>query len=104
MRYILADIETTGLKSTDKICELAWVEVDNDFNTVGSGYSLINPEIPIGYAARAVNGISDDMVMDAPTIEQYIMYVESSQCHFTLTQTNHKQATLAAHARHSSGS
>ncbi len=73
MRYILADIETTGLKSTDKICELAWVEVDNDFNTVGSGYSLINPEIPIGYAARAVNGISDDMVMDAPTIEQYMI-------------------------------
>ncbi len=73
MRYILADIETTGLKATDKVCELAWVEVDNEFNTVGSGYSLINPEIPIGYAARAVNGISDDMVMDAPTIEQYMI-------------------------------
>lgn len=73
MRYILADVETTGLKATDKVCELAWVEVDNEFNTVGSGYSLINPEIPIGYAARAVNGISDDMVMDAPTIEQYMI-------------------------------
>ncbi len=73
MRYILTDVETTGLKVTDRVCELAWVEIDNDFNTLYSGYSLINPEIPIGYAARAANGISDDMVANAPTIEQYMV-------------------------------
>ncbi len=72
MRYILADVETTGLKATDKVCELAWVEVDKEFNNISSGYSLINPEMPIGYAARAANGITDDMVADSPTIEQYM--------------------------------
>jgi DNA polymerase III epsilon subunit-like protein len=73
MRYILADTETTGMKATDKVCELAWLEIDHDFNTVSSGYSLINPEMPIHYAASAVNGITDAMVADSPTIEQYMV-------------------------------
>lgn len=72
MRFILADTETTGLKATDKICELAWVEIGPDFNTIASGYSLINPEIPIHYSASAVNGITDEMVAYSPTIEQYM--------------------------------
>lgn len=73
MRYILADTETTGVKATDRVCELAWIEVDSDLNTVSSGYSLINPEMPIHYAASAVNGITDAMVADSPTLEQYMV-------------------------------
>lgn len=72
MRYILADTETTGMRADDKVCELAWLEIDDNFNTVSSGYSLINPEMPIHYAASAVNGITDAMVADSPTLEQYM--------------------------------
>ena len=72
MRFFLVDTETTGVGTTDKVCEIAWKQIDEDFNTVDSGYSLINPEKPIHYAASAVNGITDAMVADAPTIGRYM--------------------------------
>jgi DNA polymerase III alpha subunit (gram-positive type) len=72
MRFFPADVETTGVKNTDKVCELAWLEIDCNFNTIAGDTSLINPEIPIHYAASAVNGITDQMVADAPTIGEYM--------------------------------
>ena len=52
---------------------MAYVEIDDAFNVVRSGNSLINPGIPINYAASAVNGITDVMVKDAPTLEDYML-------------------------------
>ena len=72
MRFIFGDTETTGVRDTDKVCEVAWKEVDHEFNLVREGHSLINPGIPIHYAASAVNGISDAMVADAPTLDEYM--------------------------------
>lgn len=72
-RFIFADTETTGVSTSDKVCELAWREVDKDFNVVREDYSLINPGKPIHYAASAVNGITDDMVRDAPSLEDYMV-------------------------------
>lgn len=72
MRFILADTETTGVGATDKVCELAYHEIDENFQTIFTGYSLINPGIPIAPGASAVNGITNAMVADAPTIEQYM--------------------------------
>lgn len=89
MRFFLADVETTGLKTTDKICELAWLEVDIDFNEINGDTSLINPEIPIHYAASAINGITDQMVASAPTIDEYMV-----ASNFPL---NWKDAVLIAH-------
>ena len=71
-RWTLADTETTGIKGTDKVCEVAWCEIDEDFNTLREGMSLINPEMPIHYAASAVNGITDAMVANAPTLDEYM--------------------------------
>lgn len=71
MRLILGDTETTGIKVTDKVCEVAWAEVDANLDIVASGMSLINPGIPIHYAASAINGISDAMVADAPSLDEY---------------------------------
>jgi len=63
------DTESTGTKKFDKIIQWASVQVkkgkmfkDGIFNT------LINPEMPIPPEATAVNGITDEMVKDAPTI------------------------------------
>lgn len=59
---LFLDIETTGLRMTDRIVEVG--VVDNDGQTVFS--SLINPEVPIPTEATAVHGITDQMVCDAP--------------------------------------
>lgn len=72
MRFLILDTETTGLSKDDKICEIAFSEVDADLNVLTSGRSLINPERPISHGAGAVNGLTDAMVADAPTIEEYM--------------------------------
>lgn len=73
MRWLLVDTETTGISAEDKVCEMAYVEIDDAFNVIRSGNSLINPGIPIHYAASSVNGITDVMVKDAPTLEDYML-------------------------------
>ena len=73
MRFFLVDTETTGVGATDAVCEVAWAQIDEDFNIIAQGSSLINPGKPIHYAASAVNGITDAMVADAPTLEEYMV-------------------------------
>lgn len=73
MRYLLVDTETTGIGTSDKVCEIAYREIDSAFGTIREGASLINPGIPIAYGASAVNGIYDDMVADAPTLEEFLV-------------------------------
>ena len=72
MRWVLVDTETTGVGADDKVCEVAYCEIDDKFNIIKAGSSLINPGIPIHYAASAVNGITDAMVADAPTLDDYM--------------------------------
>lgn len=66
--YVVFDLETTGLTpETDEIIELSGIKVRNgqaeeEFST------LINPGIPIPYAATRVNGITDSMVAGAPSL------------------------------------
>lgn len=71
MRYFLVDTETTGVGTNDAVCEVAWAQIDEDFNVLIHGDSLINPGKPIHYAASAVNGITDAMVADALTLQDY---------------------------------
>jgi len=72
MRYVLCDTETTGVNhKQDRVCEIAWRFIDEDFNTLDSDVSLINPGKPIPSGASAVNGISDHMVRDAQTLDEY---------------------------------
>lgn len=72
MKIVLVDTETTGIKTTDKVCEVAWMQVDENLNILAKGVSLINPGIPIDPAAGAVNGLTDAMVADAPTLDDYM--------------------------------
>jgi DNA polymerase III alpha subunit (gram-positive type) len=71
-RVSLVDIESTGVTNSDQVCEVAWKQIDYNFNVVAEGYSLINPMVPIPYAATAVNGITDEMVQGAPTLTEYM--------------------------------
>lgn len=70
-RYLLADTETTGVSTTDRVVEVAWMVVDDSFDILDQGHSLINPEMPIPPGASAVHGITNRDVVDAPTIDQY---------------------------------
>lgn len=72
MKIFFVDTETTGLGKDDKICEVAFIHVDDDLNVISTSTSLINPGRPISAGAGAVNGITDTMVADAQTIEAYM--------------------------------
>lgn len=65
--FILVDVETTGLNVTtgDRVCEIALLRVQGG-QEIGRFESLISPQRPMGAGAMAVNGITDDMLADAP--------------------------------------
>lgn len=67
--YVLFDIETTGLSpEDDAVVELSAIKVSNG-NVIDEFSKLVNPCMHIPYTASSINGITDDMVKDAPTME-----------------------------------
>lgn len=72
MRFIAFDLETTGtLAGVDKIVEIGAVrfingEIDAVFST------LVDPLRSIPPGATAVNGITDDMVLGQPKVEELL--------------------------------
>lgn len=71
--YIVFDLETTGVSSRkDEIIEISAIKVI-DGKVAGEFSYLVNPLIHIPERASMVNGITDDMVSDAPTIEPVLM-------------------------------
>lgn len=66
--YVVFDLETTGLSPTeDEIIEISGLRV-RDHEVVEEFSTLVNPGMPIPYAATCVNGITDSMVHGAPDI------------------------------------
>ena len=65
--YIVFDSETTGLSVTDgdRIIEIAAVKIKN-CQIVDRFSSLINPHRSIPQESTLVNGITEDMIKDAP--------------------------------------
>ena len=76
-RFIFGDVETTGLGKNQGVVEISWIETDAEFNEVERYGSLINPQKPIQFGAMSVHGITEAMVADAPTIEQFML----NTCH-----------------------
>lgn len=70
--YIIVDIETTGLsKDRHHITEIAAVQFDGK-NIVHTFQTLINPQTPIPAFITKFTGITNEMVQDAPTIDQIL--------------------------------
>lgn len=67
--YVLFDLETTGTScKTDEVIEISALKVRN--GSITDEFSmLVNPGRPIPYFATEVNGITDDMVADAPSFD-----------------------------------
>lgn len=70
--YVVFDLETTGISCyTDQVVEISAIKVEKG-QTVGEFTSLVNPKCPISYGASQVNGITDEMVKDAPTFDKVL--------------------------------
>lgn len=70
--YIVLDIETTGLsKNFHKITEIAAIRFQNN-RAIGKFDTLINPETYIPEFITKLTGITNEMVVDKPTIKQVI--------------------------------
>lgn len=67
--HVIFDLETTGINChSDEVIEISAIKVvggkaEEEFS------SLVNPQMKIPYYASEVNGITDDMVADAPTFD-----------------------------------
>lgn len=67
--YVVFDLETTGTSpKTEAIIEISALKVV-DGKVVDTFSTLVNPEKPISPGATAVNGITDDMVKNEPTLD-----------------------------------
>ncbi len=69
---VVFDIETTGFsKHRDRIIEIGAVKV-KDGLIVDKYSTFINPEIPIPYEIEQLTSINDNMVIDAPKINEVL--------------------------------
>ena len=70
--YIIFDIETTGLDSAyDEIIEIGAIKVKNN-KIVSKFNSLVKPKNEIDEYITELTGITNEMVKDAPTIEEIL--------------------------------
>ena len=71
--YTVVDIETTGMNwNFSNILEISSLKVRNK-EIVDEFSELINPHEPIPYFIRNLTGINDDMVYDAPELDEVLI-------------------------------
>ncbi len=68
--YIVFDLETTGVSvNSDEIIEISALKIEKG-RVIEEFTTLVNPLRPIPYAASMVNGITDEMVAQAPVLQE----------------------------------
>lgn len=68
--FVALDLETTGARAgTGKITEIGAVRLEG-MQIVEEFHTLVNPQRPIPPMIRHITGITEDMVADAPRIEE----------------------------------
>jgi DNA polymerase-3 subunit epsilon len=76
-RFVAIDVETTGLDpERDAIVSVAAVPFEE--GRPAPGYdTLVNPDRPIPPASTRIHGITDEMVRDAPRLDQVLDVIEA---------------------------
>lgn len=70
--YVVFDLETTGFSAkSDKIIEIGAVKVKNG-KIVDRFSTFVNPERPIPFKIEKLTSINDNMVINAPKIEEVL--------------------------------
>ena len=70
--FVVFDIETTGFSPvSNRIIEIGAVKVSGG-SIVDRFSTFVNPQVPIPFEIQKVTNIVDDMVMDAPLIEEVL--------------------------------
>lgn len=70
--YVVFDLETTGISPNyDEVVEISALKV-RDGEVVEEFGTLVNPKRPIPYGASSVNGITDEMVANAPVFSEVL--------------------------------
>jgi exodeoxyribonuclease X len=71
-RFLVVDFETTGVKWPYHAVEVAWIELDRNFQEIDSRSSLIKPPIRIPAEVTEIHGITNDDVADAPSLDEFL--------------------------------
>ena len=70
--YVVFDLETTGFSPlNNRIIEIGAVKVEEGKITERFS-TFVNPDVPIPYEIEKLTGINDNMVLDAPKIEEIL--------------------------------
>jgi len=84
MRYIVLDIETTGLspKSGDKIIEIRAAEIDKKGNIISRFHQLIHPQRKIPEEVVRIHGITNKKVKLCPSFpeieDKFLTFIEGA--------------------------
>ena len=79
LRYLVLDVESSGLGEDAKMVELGWLEIDEDFNILDERQTLLDPQCMIAPAASAIHGLTLADLRDSPTVEEYFS-VDDPSC------------------------
>lgn len=66
MKIILLDTETTGMFEKDRICQLSYMVLNEDFEIEEIYDDVCMPPLPISFEAMAIHHITPEMVADKP--------------------------------------
>lgn len=70
-RFVVFDVETTGISATDKITEIGAVKIiDGEIAEIFQ--TLVNPQIPLTEEITKLTGITNEMLKDAPLFEDVV--------------------------------
>jgi DNA polymerase III subunit epsilon len=82
---LILDTETTGLEAHDEVIQLAIVDMQGNVLL----QTLVRPTVPVGTEARAIHGIIDEVLAEAPSFAQQ---------HETIAGLLGNRSVLAYHA------
>lgn len=70
MKIIVLDTETTGMFEKDRICQLSYLVLNEEFEIEEVHNDLCTPPLPISFEAMAIHHITPEMLEGEPTCVQ----------------------------------